>query len=207
MIQSMGAITNVTYLPLFCDTSKYHVIQNCSIDIDIVFVGAWYGDSYQLRRDVLAEISRIAKKNGLVFRVYGGGGWSNFPRFIRDFIFSSGFRSNVRLGNLSHKQINDLYNRSSVSINISADNQQTGVPIRVFEVPAAGCRLITNNSEGLRKLENIPYQYYEKISELEALITNELKGDTMLNKDLWGRKYSKEHSLESRLIEILKVIP
>ncbi len=116
------------FLPLALDESVYFPIEGTK-DIDLLFVGALYPNRVKLLNKI---IERFPEKN---IKIYGNlfSPWRKPLKFL--------FRKNKHIyinKNVQPSELNKLYSRSKVCLNIHHSQSVDGVNQRFFEILGAG---------------------------------------------------------------------
>lgn len=116
---------------------------------EAVFVGGW-----SPRREQL-----LGGLADLPLEIYGPG-WRKPGR-----THARALRGKVAASRIWGEDLNRLYNSSKIVLNISSwDPQRTGLNLRIFDVPATGAFLLTDDTEDLD-------QYFERGVEIETFST------------------------------------
>lgn len=126
----------VGYLSHAVDTSSFRPLPRVAKDLDFCFVGTW-SDKRQRFLETVLSVSR----NGAV---YG-------PKWRRKTWFDPRFRGIVKGTYIDGEPLVELYNRSKIVINITnwgkgEGRNRSGMTMRVFEIPATGAFLLTDES-------------------------------------------------------------
>lgn len=133
---------NCNYVPVGYNDS-YHISEGVKRDIDISFVGT----PYKNRLKLLEKVAEAALQNQWNFKVYGP--FFEQPYFWKPFVFKfaypalSHFVQNVTF---TPTQINEIYNKSKIVINIH-NNENKGVNPRSFEIIASGAMQLLDARE------------------------------------------------------------
>lgn len=133
------------FLPQAADTSVYHPLEGVQKDIDILFVGDLY-HSPRRQQYICEVIKAFPDKKIKVAGIYKP--WYKDPlkallRERRD-IFTN--------RNLPPKEVNALYNRAKVVLNIHNEQQTDGANPKVFEICASGAYQVCDANPYLRTL-------------------------------------------------------
>lgn len=149
----------IRYLPLFY-LDRYQKVQEDTLskrDIDLLFVGSWHTDRYE----ILEKIETEAR--GLHLSVYFYL-YLPLPYFIK--LCLKGMRiktKHVRFKPLNQDQIECLFKRSHCIVDLSRQNQ-TGSTMRTMETLGAGRKLITTNKNILKE----PFYDSRRISIIDT---------------------------------------
>lgn len=118
------------FLPQSCDTNVYHPVQ-CAKDIDILFVGNIYG--YKKRGEYLKEVIKaFPKKKILFYGIYKPYYKNPVKWLLRE------HRDIYTNKNLPREEVNLLYNRARVVLNIHHEQSENGANPKVFEICGSG---------------------------------------------------------------------
>lgn len=126
------------FLPQACDTSIYRPL-GLKKDIDILFVGNMY-HSPARKEAVLNIIERFSDRK---IEIYG-----LFQPWYKGILkwIARPYRRIIKNVNIAPANVNELYNRSRVVLNIHEEHQKDGANPRVFEVCGAGTYQICNRN-------------------------------------------------------------
>lgn len=133
-ILQAGGAQHVSYLQHAVDTSTFYAIPNIQKRFDLCFVG-----TYSDQRLALIEASLEVTKNMVVV----GPGWKDKCRF------NAQVKSLIQGESVRGEALNRLYNESRVVLNVTGWNagggvKNSGMNMRLMEVPATGTCLITD---------------------------------------------------------------
>lgn len=118
------------FLPMAADSSNYYPVENVQKDIDILFVGKLYENRLQM-------FDRLIKRfPHLNIKIYGKYTALKKPGSFIDYYFSD-IKSYYTNSFVSPRELNELYSRSKIALNIHHAQSQTGCNPRVFEILAA----------------------------------------------------------------------
>ncbi len=202
-LETLAKTCDPKFLPMAFDPKHYFRKDGIKKSIDISFIGAI--DPYPQRRRL---IKRIASR----FRDKSIDVWTDSihlysHRRLRD-LFFVGFRRNIRVHRetLDHDQINDIYNRSRVCLNIHHVQSKKAVNPRTFEVLGSGGFLVTDRKldevEGFEEGEG--YMFYsddaDLIDKLKAAFEDESKMRFIAD---IGSSEGRAHTFEKRARTIL----
>jgi len=191
-------------LPMAFDP-KYYFPHDTSgkKDIDISFVGAI--DMYPQRKELLARVANRFKDRTIAIWTDSIHWYSH--RHLGDFLLA-GTRRNIQLNRktLEHGEINEIYNRSKVCLNIHHRQSKKAVNPRTFEILGSGGLLMTDRRlddiEGFEEGEG--YIHYsneaELIDRLREALENDQKSSYIAN---IGHSEVLAHTFEQRARKIL----
>lgn len=163
------------FLPQAADTSVYHPLEGIKKDIDILFVGDLYHSPR--RRQYIAEVIKAFPDRRIkVAGIYKP--WYKNPlkalfRERRD-IFTN--------RNVPPVQVNELYNRARVVLNIHNEQQTDGANPKVFEICASGAYQICDGNPYIRGLfPGGQIGLYETPRQMVSLIREALDGPDIVD--------------------------
>ena len=192
------------FLPMAFDPKYYFRHDtNSKKNIDICFVGAI--DRYPQRRELLARIANRFKDRTIAVWADSIHWYSH--RQIGDFLLA-GTRRNMQLNRktLEHGEINDIYNRAKICLNVHHAQSKRAVNPRTFEILGSGGLLLTDRRlddiEGFEEGEG--YVHYsneaELIDKLRDALENDQKSDYIAD---IGHSEVLAHTFEQRARKIL----
>lgn len=155
------------FLPQACDTSIYHPL-SLEKDIDILFVGALYG--YPNRIRLLKKVVQTFPEAKIkIYGVYKP--WYKTPL---KWLFRE--KRNVFMNkNITPAEVNLLYNRSKVCINIHHEQSKNGANPKVFEISGSrALQLVDYNPYIASVFKNGEIGMYHSEQELLDLIKSHL---------------------------------
>ena len=200
----VASLRKASYLPYGADTSAYRKL-NLDFDYDLSFVGRGHGDRLP-RLDALAAFCEAKNIN---FAVFGP-----FRRFARRFKRRSAMQDFPALGRaiklngkLKPQQINEIYNRSRINVNMHHHQSKQGLNPRTFEILASGSLLLTDWKPQLNHFFEVGEELaaYKNEDELFRLVTT-LLGDERKQARLRAAGYAKvlqSHTFADRCKEIV----
>lgn len=188
------------FMPLAVDTSIYFPIDNDIKDIDILFVGTIYISPKRI--DFLQRLAERYKDKNLMFYGY-------YKPYFKDPI---GFllmknRKVFRNVNIPPSQVNILFSRSKIALNIH--NQQTfnGANQRLFEASGAGAYQICDKNPFIESVfPNGEVGLYDNYNELCSLIDYALSHDMTANASAAKRIVLENHTFDKRVEQMLKLL-
>lgn len=160
------------FLPMACDTDIYHPIDDCGIkDIDILFVGTIYISPRRIR--LLEMLVEKYKDRNMVFY----GLYKPYFKKPLGWLFRR-HRNVFKNRNISPREVNELYSRAKIALNIHNQQTFTGANPRLFEASGAGAYQICDKNPFV---ENVfpagEVGLYETDEELLRLIDYALSHD------------------------------
>ena len=161
-----------TFLPAGFDPQVYRPL-TVRKDIDVFFIGAYYPE----RRDTLEQIAECFKNNTLRFygrhlRYREPATWLRYLYYI-----SSGKREIFLNHYLSAPQINEMYSRSKVCINMHHAQNEYGCNPRVFEIAGSGQYQVVDDLPFIKKEFGDLLTTYADITSLKDAIHAGLQDD------------------------------
>ena len=191
------------FLPMAFDPTHYHRRNDCKKSTDICFIGAV---------DAHPERQRLIKLIAARFRDRSIDVWTDSihlysHRRLND-LFFVGLKRNIRVHRktIDHDQINDIYNRSRICLNIHHVQSRRAVNPRTFEVLGSGGLLATD-----RKLDDIKgfeegegYIFYSNDADLIDKLRAAFEDESMMRfiADI-GHSEGRAHTFELRARTIL----
>ena len=186
------------FLPQAADTAVYHPLEGVQKDIDILFVGDLYHSAR--RRQYIAEvIEAFPNKKIKVAGIYKP--WYKNPlkalfRERRDIYTNR---------NLPPEEVNGLYNRARVVLNIHNEQQSDGANPKVFEICASGAYQVCDANPYIRELfPNGAIGLYEGPKQLVARIREALEGDMSARSAEAREKVLEGHTFKARISKVIK---
>lgn len=170
-VQTLSVNGPAKYLPLAFDPTVYFPIPDTGTrEVDVFFAGAIRGN-YSERTRALREIGRNLPD--LRLRVFSPEMPLYSTFWIQDFLIdTAGNDSRVIRGRAGHREINEMYNRSRICVNIHNKQSQKAVSPRTFEVLGSGGLLVTDReaaiSDELRA--GLDYVFYSDEKEMLDMI-------------------------------------
>lgn len=143
-------LSRAAFLPLAFDPEMYQAVPESKQDYDISFVGAisWH---WPRRTEVLSQMKDSLR--GVRMEVWSDQVPLYSPSRLLDLLITAGKRDfRIKRGNWNHSDINRLYNRSKICLNIHHYHQsEEAINPRSFEVMGSGGFLLTD-----RPMKGIP---------------------------------------------------
>jgi len=190
---------NVYFLPQACDTKIYHPIPSIK-DIDILFVGALY--DYPNRIKLLKKVvDTFPQYKIAVYGIYKP--WYKNPlkwlfREKRD-IFKN--------YSIPPEEVNRLYNRSKICLNIHHPQSKNGANPKVFEISGAGAFQLVDWNPFIESI--FPSQeiaMYRSEKELIDMIVYYLHQDNTVMIEKAYKLISEKHTFVNRMSYVLKIL-
>jgi len=187
------------FLPQACDTNIYHPI-NIKKDIDILFVGTLYAYPNRIRilRRVVATFSRY---NIQIYGVYKP--WYKNP-------FKWLFREHRRIYkncSVPPEEVNLLYNRARICINMHHAQSKNGANPKVFEISGSGAfQLVDWNPYIESVFSNSEVAMYHSEDELMEMIEYYLHQDNTESAEKAYRLIMEKHTFVNRISNVLKIL-
>ena len=167
---------NVYYLPLFSLSSSSLPLPEKP---SICFFGAVHSPNYSARRYWLRSVSDIAYKLSIPFRIYSAGSYSKPVKLIRDFLYLPTISNRLAKYSYSPRHIPDILKNHTIVINIPADDQLSGFPMRVFEVLAHSRYLLSYDPDhSLATLKHPMCFSFSNLNDLKSLIPTLIQSQT-----------------------------
>ena len=186
------------FLPQAADTAVYHPLECVQKDIDILFVGDVYHSPR--RQNYLSEVVRAFPDRRIkVVGIYKPWYKNPLKALLRE-------RRDIYTNrNASPVEVNELYNRAKVVINIHNEQQSDGANPKVFEICASGAYQVCDTNPYIEQLfpggevglYNGPQQLVERIREA-------LEGDMSARADAAREKVLAGHTFGTRIAEVIK---
>jgi spore maturation protein CgeB len=187
------------FLPQACDEKEYYPT-NTKKDIDILFVGVLY--RYNKRIKLLkAVIDNFSNKKILIVGKYKPIEKNPFKWLSRE---KRGIFTNK---NVSPKEVNQLYNRAKIVLNIHHETQQYGANPKVFEICAAGAYQICDANPLIEQLfPNNEIGLYHNEKELIENIDYALKHDQSEKAKKAMQLILENHTFSHRVKQVLDIV-
>jgi hypothetical protein len=137
----------------------------------ICFFGSVHTSNYSLRRYWLRHTSILASSMSLPFYIYSSGSLSAPLKILRDFFYLPSCLKNFRFIHYTPKDVPVIIKKHTMCLNIPADDQYDGLPMRTFEVIANSRFLLSPYSKILESTLQSPFsRLFSSPSEFKALI-------------------------------------
>ena len=186
------------FLPQAADTAIYHPLDGVQKDIDILFVGDVYHS--QRRRQYLSEVVRAFPDRKIkVVGIYKPWYKNPLKALLRE------HRDIYTNRNASPKEVNSLYNRSRVVLNIHNEQQSDGANPKVFEICASGAYQVCDTNPYLEQLfPGGEVGLYQGPQHLVERIREALEGDMAPHAAAAREKVLESHTFGTRIATVLK---
>lgn len=188
------------FLPMASDTSVYYQIKGLQRDIDILFVGVIYTSAKRI--ELLEKLATRYKDKKLCFYGY-------YKPYFKDplgFIMMKN-RDIFKNRNIQPQQVNELYSRTKIALNIHSGQTFNGANPRLFEASGAGAYQICDSNPYISSIfKNGEVGLYDNFDKLCELIDFALAND-MSEKALAARQIvEQEHTFNNRVKKILELL-
>lgn len=159
------------FLPTACDTEIYYPISNIERDIDILFVGNIYTSPKRIK--ILQDIAK--KYSHLNIKFYG----EYKPYFKNPIKWLFREKRNIFINhNIPPAEVNKLYSRTKITLNIHNEQSIFGANPRLFEACGAGAYQICDANPYIESIfQNGEVGLYHNEDEMIALIEDALHND------------------------------
>ena len=187
------------FLPLACDPQVYYSTSH-EKDIDILFVGNIY--TSKKRIELLKLIAKQYSHLNLLFY----GHYKPFYKQPVKWLFREQ-RSIFRNVNIPPEQVNELYGRCKIALNIHHKQTIRGANQRVFESSGAGAYQICDANPFIESLfPNGEIGLYKNEAELLACIEDALQNDKSENAKKAQETVLSNHTFLHRVKEMLAIL-
>lgn len=188
------------FMPLACDTEIYYPIGEVDKDVDILFVGTIYISERRVR--ILEMLAERFKGRRMLF--YG-----QYKPYFKDPIgwMCRGYRDVFMNRNIAPEEVNRLFSRTRIALNIH--NQQTfnGANQRVFEACGAGAYQVCDYNPYIGDIfRNGEVGLYKNDEELIELIDYALKHDMSVEARAGYEIVRREHTFDHRIRRMLELL-
>ena len=175
---------------------NYHPIENIEQDIDLCFVGKLYDNRVDLLENLMAVYPQ--KKIVVVGQYLPKARPSRWNRFYK--YYFQGYRNVFLNKELSHLEINRLYNRSKICLNIQHSQSRWSCSYRTIEILAAKSFKICSKNEYMESSHSESgVVLYGTVQELKDKIDYYLQADKeRLSHAQKGYTYALRHSYEAK---------
>ena len=187
------------FLPLACDTTVYYP-QKAEKDIDILFVGTIY--TSQKRIDMLERL--VKHYPNLNIRIYG----EYKPYFKNPITWLFRRYRKVFLNyNIPPQEVNDLYARTKIALNIHHKQTFNGANQRFFEASGAKAYQICDANPFIRSVfAKGEIGIYENEEQMYALIDHALSHDMSKDAERAYNVIIAEHTFHIRVKRMLQLL-
>ncbi|MDR1757211.1 MAG: glycosyltransferase [Culturomica sp.] len=187
------------FLPQACDESVYYIVEG-EKELDILFVGNLY-KYYRRVRYIKRVIERFRDKKITVYGVYKPYYKNTLKWLFRE------KRSIFKNKNIPPSEVNRLYNKARVVLNIHHETQQNGANPKVYEICGSGAYQICDANPYIESI--FPHGevgLYHNEEELIALIDRALTHDQCENAKKAHEIIYREHTFLHRIENVLKIM-
>ena len=187
------------FMPLACDTNVYYP-QKAEKDIDILFVGTLY--TSKKRMQMLEELVRHYPQNRIL--IYG----EYKPYFKNPVAWALRRNRKVFLNyNIPPSQVNDLFARTRIALNIHHKQTFNGANQRLFEACGADVYQISDTNPFIDSLfKNGEVGLYHNQEEMYSLIDYALTHDMSENAHAAYEIIINNHTFTQRVRQMLKLL-
>ena len=201
-IELVKKLNRETYfLPQAYDPEIYYPIADCKKEIDVLFVGNLY--FYPNRVRLLKSLAKQLKGK-YTFKVYGV--YKPIYKNPIKWLFREG-RSVFLNKNISPKEVNRLYNRSKLCLNIHHDQTREGANPKVFEICGSGAfQVVDSNPFIAETFPDGSIARYESDEECIEQILRLLHSDVAVQATEAYHTVAEKHTFTARIKEVLEII-
>ena len=188
---SLG-VPNSHYLPCAVNPKKFHPTGETAIQFQVCLAASWSPQREELVNTLI--------RGGISIAVFGED-WGQSAERSPD-VYAR------YMGSIKHGELNDLFNRSMVQMNLTMEQGITSLNMRVFEVGAAGhALLITDSKEDLETLK-IPAIRYTNLLQIAPIIKNMLLMPAQRSQAIHAlrERIVAEHTYTHRAEKILEIV-
>lgn len=205
-IKSFCGFEQAKFLPAAFDSALYHPRESRMIPTtDICFVGS-INRSWSERVNALKRV--VAEFSDKKIEIWSDTIPAYSPSRFYDFLIVAGKGIRIKRIESSHSEINELYNRTKICLNIHHSQSRRAVNPRSFEVLGSGAFLLTDRPmsdiEGLEAGRD--YVLYSGIDDLLAKIEKYLEEERERNRiaDSGHNSVMARHTYVHRASRILE---
>ncbi len=188
------------FLPMASDKSVYYPIVDSQQDIDILFVGVIY--TSVKRVEILEKLATKYKDKKLCFYGY-------YKPYFKDpfgFITMKN-RAIFKNSNIQPHQVNELYSRTKIALNIHSGQTFNGANPRLFEASGAGAYQICDSNPYISSIfKNGEVGLYDNFDKLCELIDFALANDMSEKASAARQIVEQEHIFDNRVAQILELL-
>lgn len=197
-------VEDVRFLPMGFDPARYRDEGRAEKDVDLCFVGRMYPEREALLTRLSDELPEIRME------VWGRYVRYREPRTWRLWLarrLDARQARTWRNRNITPEQVNDLYNRSRIVLNIHHAQSQEGCNPRTFEIMGAGAFQIADANRYIRETFGDGIVRYEDPAALAPLVRSWLARDAeRAAKAAWARRESAKHTFDARVADLLAAL-
>lgn len=193
---------NAYFLPQGYDPEVYYPVRlPGDKDIDVLFVGAVYGYTERIRL-----LKLLIKELGNKYKIRIYGRYKPFDKNPLKWLFRE--KRDVFINkNISPEEVNRLYNKAKVCINIHHAQSIEGANPKVFEICGAGAfQVVDYNNFIAGVYANHEVGLYRSDKEFISVIEAALNTDISSRAHSAYQKVLAEHTFECRIREALNVL-
>lgn len=189
------------FLPQGYDPEIYHPVPDMEKDIDILFVGALYRYPERIRL-----LTGLAARWADRYRIRVYGRYKPFEKNPVKWLFRE--RRSVFLNrNVPPAEVNRLYNRAKVCINIHHAQSADGANPKVFEICGAGAYQVVDANPFIEEVYGVAeagifHDDREFLEKIETALTSDVSAAAQAA----HRKAAALHTFECRIREALLVL-
>lgn len=199
-LHEMG-IGNARFLPQGYDPEIYHPLPGTEKDIDILFVGALYRYPERIRL-----LTALARRWAGRYRIRIYGRYKPFEKNPVKWLLREQ-RSVFLNRNVPPAEVNRLYNRAKVCINIHHAQSADGANPKVFEICGAGAYQVVDANPFIEEIYGAQEAgLYRNDREFLEKIEAALAADVSAGALAAHRKAAAYHTFECRIREALRVL-
>lgn len=187
------------FLPLANDTNVYYP-QNKIKDIDILFVGTIYTSAHRVK--LLEKVAESFPDKKILFYGY----YKPFFKNPIKCIFRK-YRNIFLNKNITPSEVNDLYARSKVALNIHHAQTFEGANQRLFEACGAKCYQVCDTNPFISSLfKNGEVGLYHNETEMLELLKKGIESDHDKEREAAYNIVIQNHTFEIRAKQILEKV-
>ena len=161
-----------TFLPLAYDDEVYHPINEIEKDIDILFIGSLYPKRIELLENIINQFP------SLNIEIYGKYTNIKQPNTYLKYFFSK-YKKYFKNRNVIPREVNQLYARSKICLNMHHSQSNKGCNPRFFEIAANGAFQLVDNNQFIVEKYGEYVEYFSSIEELNQLIRKYIKEEEL----------------------------
>lgn len=188
------------FLPVACDSDVYYPIKGKEKDIDLLFVGTIYTSPKRIH--LLKSVVRNFPQAKILFYGHYKPYYKNPIKWL--FREQRDIFKNV---NISPNEVNELFSRCKIALNIHHAQTIDGANQRLFEACGAGAYQICDANPFIESLfPNGEVGLYHSEDELIQLIDEALRNDKSENASRARDIVMSEHTFEKRVQLMLDIL-
>ncbi|MGE6893907.1 CgeB family protein [Priestia flexa] len=135
------------FLPMAADSNVYYPLEKNEVikDIDILFVGVLYNNRIKLFHELIKRMPHMK------IEIYGK--YTNLKKPISYYYYYlKGYKKYFKNKYVQPNQLNTLYNKSKIAVNIHHNQSSEGCNPRVFEILASKTFQLVDSNEYVKKV-------------------------------------------------------